>query len=255
MFPPVTWNEEEVLQLIRNTQEEFLELDFKRGDSLKNTDQNKKEISKDVSAFANTIGGTIVYGIEEDLQPPHAAVSLSPINLRVTTKEWLEQVINSNIQPRIPGIRITPINLTSVPDSAVYVVTIPEGATAYQAADKRYYKRFNFESVPMYDYEIRQILNSVGPDLWTGQSGKELVLAEPFLHPETERHATEIGRCGSGVWLEHRSIAWSQVPCAEQWLTVGASQLIPFGRVSSIAQLGRCLQLRKRATSEKDTGR
>ena len=136
MFPPVTWNEEEVLQLIRNTQEEFLELDFKRGDSLKNTDQNKKEISKDVSAFANTIGGTIVYGIEEDLQPPHAAVSLSPINLRVTTKEWLEQVINSNIQPRIPGIRITPINLTSVPDSAVYVVTIPEGATAYQARIK-----------------------------------------------------------------------------------------------------------------------
>ena len=140
MFPPVTWNEEEVLQLIRNTQEEFLELDFKRGDSLKNTDQNKKEISKDVSAFANTIGGTIVYGIEED---------------------WLDQVINSNIQPRIPGIRITPINLTSVPDSAVYVVTIPEGATACQAADKRYYKRFNFESVPMYDYEIRQILNRV----------------------------------------------------------------------------------------------
>jgi hypothetical protein len=35
----------------------------------------------------------------------------------------------------------------------------------------------------------------------------------------------------------------------------GVTQLIPFGRVPSIAQLGRCLQLRKRATSEKDTGR
>jgi hypothetical protein len=100
-----------------------------------------------------------------------------------------------------------------------------------------------------------QCLNSVGPGLWTGQSGKELVLAEPFLHPETEQQATEVGRCGSGVWLEHRSIAWSQVPCAEQWLTVGETQLIPFGRVSSMAQLGRCLQLRKRATSEKDTER
>jgi len=98
-------------------------------------------------------------------------------------------------------------------------------------------------------------LISVGPGLWSGQSGKELVLTEPFLHPETERSATEVGCCGSGVWLEHRSIAWSQVPCAEQWLTVGETQLIPFGRVSSIAQLGRCLQLRKRATSEKDTGR
>ena len=98
-------------------------------------------------------------------------------------------------------------------------------------------------------------VTSVGPGRWSGQSGKELVLAEAFLHPETERRATEVSRFGSGVWLERRSLAWLQVPCAEQWLTVGAAQLIPFGRVSSIAQLGRCLQLRKRATSEKDTGR
>jgi len=31
------------------------------------------------------------------------------------------------------------------------------------------------------------LLNSVGPGRWSGQSGKELVLAEPFLHPERER--------------------------------------------------------------------
>ena len=103
--------------------------------------------------------------------------------------------------------------------------------------------------------KLLAFLNSVGPGRWPGQSGKELVLVEPFLHPETERRATEVSRFGSGVWLERRSLAWLQVPCAEQWLTVGASQLIPFGRVPSIAQLGRCLQLRKRATSEQDTAR
>jgi hypothetical protein len=81
------------------------------------------------------------------------------------------------------------------------------------------------------------------------------VLAKRFLHPETERQAAEVGRYCSGVLLERRSLAWFQVPCAEQWLTVGATQLIPFGRVSSIAQLGRCLQLRKRASSEKDKER
>jgi hypothetical protein len=64
-------------------------------------------------------------------------------------------------------------------------------------------------------------LDSVGPGRWSGQSGKELVLAGEFLHPETERQATEVGRCSSGVLLEHRWIAWHQVPCAEQWLTVG----------------------------------
>jgi hypothetical protein len=84
-------------------------------------------------------------------------------------------------------------------------------------------------------------LISVGPGRWSGQSRKELVLAEPFQHPETERLATEVSRYGSGVLLERRSSAWLQAPCAEPWLTVGATQLIPFGRVSSIAQLGRCL--------------
>jgi hypothetical protein len=41
-------------------------------------------------------------------------------------------------------------------------------------------------------------LISVRPGRWSGQSEKELVLAEPFLHPETERQATEVGRFCSG---------------------------------------------------------
>jgi hypothetical protein len=114
------------------------------------------------------------------------------------------------------------------------------------------FRRLSLSVAPCFLWEC---LTSGGPGLWSGESGKELVSAGPFLHPETERQATEVGRSGSGVWLEHRSLVWSQVPCAEQWLTVGPAQLIPFGRVSSMAQLGRCLQLRKRATSEKDTGR
>src|SRR5580704_15184117 len=81
----------------------------------------------------------------------------------------------------------------------------------------------------------------MGPGLWPGQSGKELVPARPFVHPQTERQATEVGPYGSGVWLEHRSLAWFQVPCAEQWLRVGPTQLILFGRVSSMAH-GNCPQ-------------
>jgi Putative DNA-binding domain len=162
VFPPAAWTEDEILQLIDSGQEEFIELDFKRAESLNNTDSNKKELGKDVSAFANTIGGTIIYGIEEDSNSPHKAIKLSPVDPRAATKEWIEQVINSRIQPRLYGVRIQPINLPkSAPGSVVYVVTIPEGTTAHQASDQRYYKRFNFESVPMHDYEIRQILNRV----------------------------------------------------------------------------------------------
>jgi hypothetical protein len=44
----------------------------------------------------------------------------------------------------------------------------------------------------------KEFFNSVGPGRWSGQSGKELVLAAPFLHPEMERQAMEVGRSVSG---------------------------------------------------------
>ena len=44
----------------------------------------------------------------------------------------------------------------------------------------------------------REFFNSKGPGRWSGESGKELVLAAPFLHPEMERQAMEVGRSGSG---------------------------------------------------------
>jgi hypothetical protein len=50
-----------------------------------------------------------------------------------------------------------PVN--SGANHVVYVVEIPQGTTAHQALDKRYYKRFNFESVPMEDHEIRDVMN------------------------------------------------------------------------------------------------
>jgi hypothetical protein len=43
-----------------------------------------------------------------------------------------------------------------------------------------------------------EFFNSKGPGRWSGQSGKELVLAAPFLHPEMERQAMEVGRSVSG---------------------------------------------------------
>lgn len=51
--------------IIDNEIEESIHIDFKRSESLSKTDLAKKEISKDISAFANSDGGIIIYGIEE----------------------------------------------------------------------------------------------------------------------------------------------------------------------------------------------
>ncbi len=160
MKSPVEWTEEDLFELINLKQEETLQLDFKRAESLDSNEKKKTEISKDVSAFANSAGGTIVYGIAESAMKPHFAEMLSPIDPTKYPKEWLEQVINSRIQPRIPGILINSVNLNStLPGGSAYVACIPQSVTAHQASDHRYYKRYNFESVPMEDYEVRQTIN------------------------------------------------------------------------------------------------
>jgi len=53
MPEPWLWEEADIISLITNGVQESLTLDYKRCDSLQKTDGKKKEISKDVSAFAN----------------------------------------------------------------------------------------------------------------------------------------------------------------------------------------------------------
>ncbi len=152
------WTETELLKLISAGQEENLQLDFKRTVVL--DDKGKTELSKDVSAFANTIGGQIIIGMDEDPSSSHKAISLVPLDPKAVSKETLEQVINSRIQPRILGIRIWSVDLLKVaPGQVAYILEIPESSTAHQAYDGRYYRRFNFLSERMADYEIRQAMN------------------------------------------------------------------------------------------------
>jgi hypothetical protein len=153
------YNQEYLESLIKNKTEENLNLDYKASDSLKRNDKSTSEISKDVSAFANSDGGIIIYGINEDPKNRHLPHEIDAVDRRLISKEWLEQIIQSKIRPRIEGIQIYPIEINSETNKVVYVIEIPKSTTAHQADDKRYYKRFNFNSEPMHDYEIKDIIN------------------------------------------------------------------------------------------------
>lgn len=161
--PSHEWTEEYIQGLIDAELEESIKLDYKACDALEKTEGKKREISKDVSAFANSLGGEIIYGVKEydDVAKKHLPETLdSGFEQSDISKEWLEQVINSNIQPRIEGLIIHPVSLSGNREGKyVYVVIIPQSHTAHQAKDHKYYKRYNFESVPMEDYEIRDVMN------------------------------------------------------------------------------------------------
>src|SRR6266700_2494506 len=101
MKNPWEWDENDLLQLVNTGAQESVDLEFKASGALQNAGKNRDEISKDVSAFANSAGGTLIYGMVEN-RSTHVADSLDTgSDPNVTTREWLEQVINSKIQQRI----------------------------------------------------------------------------------------------------------------------------------------------------------
>ncbi len=156
------WDENDLLEIIKAGVQESIELDFKDSKALINVKGQKDvryEISKDVSAFANSAGGVLIYGIVED-KNTHIAASLDiGVNPSVITKEWLQQIINSTIHRKIDGVRIHQIPLTThSPGNVAYVVYVPQSTrTPHQALDKKFYKRYEFESVPMEEYEVRDL--------------------------------------------------------------------------------------------------
>jgi hypothetical protein len=153
------WDLDKIKKMIEDGIEENLNLDYKAAASLQRTDTKTKEIAKDVSAFANSDGGIIIYGVMEDPEKQHLPKDIYPIDRKEVPIEWLEQIIQGNIRPRIHEIMIHPITLDEHLDQVIYVVDIPKSNTAHQAKDRKYYKRFNFNSEAMYDYEIRDVMN------------------------------------------------------------------------------------------------
>ena len=149
---------EDIENLIKNEVEESLYLDYKEARALAKTDKARLDITKDVSSFANSDGGIIVYGVSEQGAKPK---EVTPIDGSEFAKEWLENIIQQ-IQPRIDGIKIFPIRIEGDIKRSIYVVQIPRSANApHMAKDNRYYKRINFQSLPMEDYEIKDTYNRV----------------------------------------------------------------------------------------------
>jgi len=151
------WTLARVESLMSSRIQEDIHLDYKAAESLGSSDGKKGEISKDVSAFANADGGVIVYGVSEDPKDRSLPGAIDPIDPRDFSTEWLEQVATSRVQPKIPGLLITRVEVG--PNQVLYVVQIPKGETAHQASDRKYHKRLGTTTEAMWDYEVRDVMN------------------------------------------------------------------------------------------------
>jgi len=227
MKDPWDWDEADINQLIQGPVQESVSLDYKACASLDSSDVKKNEVSKDVSAFANSAGGTIVYGVIEQGNVPTGIDS--GYDPAIISREWLEQVINTRIQRRIDGVRIKQVLLTGQRTGKVlYVVSVPQNmGFPYQASDKRFYKRFNFQSVPMEVYEIQDVARRAEvPDLQISlnfSSGKSTSLA----FPGAEHWSSEVRLTAE---LENANPA----PAEYIWLTLYVASHVPSSGVTMV---------------------
>ena len=165
MKEPWQWQEGEIQALIREQRGEDLTLEYKRADALGKNDERKREITKDVSAMANSAGGVIIYGIDEQ-KNTNGPVKLDVgVDRNVIPTEWLEQVIDSGIHRRV-SFRVNPVEMSATGE-CVYIVAVPQSNWApHMAADHRYYKRVGTTTATMEEYEVRDVARrSESPDL------------------------------------------------------------------------------------------
>lgn len=101
--------------LVETKAHEGRTLDYKRDLNIA-TDENKRELARDVSSFANAAGGDLVFGVEEakddggkNLGYPSKLVGVECPNFDAS-KQRLESIIRDNVDPRIQGIAIHKID-------------------------------------------------------------------------------------------------------------------------------------------------
>lgn len=146
----------EIQSLIDDEIQESLHLDYKEARAVGKTDKQKIDFAKDVSAFANSDGGVLVYGIKEK---GHLPIEITGIEHSKFSREFFEQTIRTNISQPSPNFTVVQIPINE--QESIYSIRVEKsyGIPHQCKSNKIFYKRFNFESVAMENYEIEDVRN------------------------------------------------------------------------------------------------
>lgn len=103
--------ESDIQRLVDNGQPEGITIEYKEALNIQKP-SDKKEFLADISAFANTQGGCIIYGMKEE---KGIASELCGIALEDpdAEKQKIDNLLRDGTEPRIYGIQIKPVNLSN----------------------------------------------------------------------------------------------------------------------------------------------
>lgn len=143
-------------------------LDYK-GDILqKNSKLKAKDFGKDVSSFANTSGGWLIYGVETDKSDdetlPRAQNAIVGIRDYPGLSEKIENLILSSISPK-PYFRMKKVSIPKKDKCLFLIHVYPAYNHVHMVSLKnehRFYKRYEYQAIPMDYYEVLHKFEDIG---------------------------------------------------------------------------------------------
>lgn len=170
-------SEQDLQQLVAAQVPEGLRLEYKR-ETYGNTDAEKREFLKDISAFANSSGGHLILGMEEAGGIATGLVGVGAVDADVEILR-LEQVAQNGLEPRIAGARMKVIRLAA--GGIAMVIRVPRSWNSpHRVVAQRANRFYMRNSAGVYEpnvEELRALFN---------ESASSLSLARKF---RTERLA------------------------------------------------------------------
>ena len=160
-------NEQDLQALKDDKTPEGRQLDYKL-DLPDDLPKNKVGFLKDIVAFANSAGGILLYGIDEerdaDNKPtgiPKEIKGIENLNFDDAQRR-LDLIIQNGTDPRVPGVNIGQIPLEN--GNTVLAVRVPKSWSAPHAVDYqghwRFYARGNALNYPLDVAQTRDLFNA-----------------------------------------------------------------------------------------------
>lgn len=143
--------------LVANKVKEGSQLDYKLKLPESN-DKGKVELLKDISAFANTSGGYLIYGIEEKDAVADKIIGIEDFNFD-DQKLYIENLVRTNIEPRLVGLEFQEIDLDSL--HTVLIIRIPRSWNSpHVVSFAKHWRFYARNSAGNYQMDVTQLRDS-----------------------------------------------------------------------------------------------
>ena len=157
--PPETWTEEHLKKLCDGKVPENQRLDYKRELNIDSRDA-RFDVLKDITALANSDGGVIIYGIEEEKDKEMGAVAgrLTPLS-GLNPVDQINRIIRTSVSPAMECYFYPPIQASA---GGFYIVAyVPQSLFRPHAVVRRdrleWYVRRNQDNFPLTEPELREM--------------------------------------------------------------------------------------------------